>query len=185
MQENNHKIKWYSRVYFRKGKTTINQVHGIMCSPTRPLPISWQSSQIVFGSSFSMHVPGVGGIHCFYLLHVRGRHQDRQPHATTAANRDNATRGMSQELPRTPVAHAHSPPLLSPNLSHRINVICSPCLIKGRARSSRQTLWLVLFTSSFSSQEEVSFIFSLFNLEPPVALKNYRDLGTCPSLAHL
>jgi hypothetical protein len=77
------------------------------------------------------------------------------------------------------------PPLLSPGLFHRINVTCSTCLIKGRAGSSRETLWLVLFTSFFSSQEELSFIFPFFNLQPPMALKNYRDLGTCLSLAHL
>jgi hypothetical protein len=69
-------------------------------APTRPLLISWQPSQVVFGSSFAMHVPGVGGIHCSYHLHVRGRHQDRQPHARTTANRDSRTHSMSKELPQ-------------------------------------------------------------------------------------
>jgi hypothetical protein len=86
-------------IYFCEGKRPEIKALTSRTTPTKPLPISWQSSQVVFGSSFSMHVPGVGGIHYSYLLHVRGRHQDRQPHAVMAANRDNGTRGMSQELP--------------------------------------------------------------------------------------
>jgi hypothetical protein len=52
-----------------------------------------------FGPSFPMHVPGIGGIHCSCHMRMKGRHQDRQPHATTAANRHSRTHSMSEELP--------------------------------------------------------------------------------------
>jgi hypothetical protein len=46
-----------------------------------------------------MHVLGVGGVHYSNHLHVKKRHQGRQPHAAIAANKDSGTHDMSEELP--------------------------------------------------------------------------------------
>jgi hypothetical protein len=49
---------------------------------------------------------------------------------------------------------------LSLSWTHHIDVNYSPCLIKGRAVVlSWRALWLLTFTSSFSSQEEHSVFF--------------------------
>jgi hypothetical protein len=81
---------------------------------------------------------------------------------------------VEKAYPRTPVGHAYS---LSPGLSHRINVTCTPCLIKGRAGTSRGELWRFTFSFSLLLGGKGSLIFSFFYLQPSEAQKLQR-LGT-------
>jgi hypothetical protein len=80
-----------------------------------------------------------------------------------------------KKAPPTLVEHAHCPSLFlspSPDMSHLINVTCSPCLIKGRAEVLSWRA-LTLFTSS-SSREGLSCSSST-SRHP--WLPHYRDLG--------
>jgi hypothetical protein len=160
-----HAGKWpqinrYSENYFCEGERPKIKALTSRTTPTRQLPTSWQPSRVVF--VLISHACPTCWRHSLLLPHA---YEGAAPGQATTCNNSSkqAQRdtGISEKVPHTPVDHAHSLPLLlSPGLSHSINVTRSPCLIKGRAGYFREAGWLVLFTSSFSSQEELSFISS-------------------------
>jgi hypothetical protein len=148
-------IFWWFWIYFHAGKwLQINWYFGnYFCEGKRP--------EIKTISSCT-HLPGhirlAGSLPSgFGLMHtprVRGIHC--LDHLTGSS--------------RTSVVHAQP---LSLFLSlHQCNLL--PCLIKGRAGSSREAGWFFTLTSPFPPRGRTSFL-----LQPPAAMAstNYRDLG--------
>jgi hypothetical protein len=117
-----------------------------------------------------MHVLGVRGIHCPCHLRGKAQHRDKQPHAATTANRNIGTHHMGKRFLLYPFLT-----VLCLSLSFSLHS-CS-LLRLAYKRESRgpflYRLWL-LFTSSFSSREELSI--SLFLLLQP-----WARLGSHPT----
>jgi hypothetical protein len=117
---------------------------------------------------------GNGSIHCSCYIRMKGRHQDRQLHATVAANRDSGTCCVRRRLsPRTHVVHA--PPLSLFLSLHQCNLLPLSDKRESRVLSS---LWLTFYVFLLSSpwRERLSHFFPSSTFSH-LWLKSYRDLG--------
>jgi hypothetical protein len=123
---------------------------------------------------------GNGSIHCSCYIRMKGRHQDRQLHATVAANRDSGTCCVRRRLsPRTHVVHA--PPLSLFLSLHQCNLLPLSDKRESRVLSS---LWLTFYVFLLSSpwRERLSHFFFLLLPSAICGSKATETWDQAPSL---